>query len=570
MSTSDPGKPKKKRGRIALGAAGGTLILLGGAYVAGYAFTGDTLPRNATVEGVAVGGLTPADAAAKLQSELGERAGAPMTLTASDQAVTKTPAELGLSVDWQASADRAGAGKSWNPLIIWDNLLGGSEHQALVVRDDVTLVGVVAELAGVADAEPTSATLAFDQLEPVVTESVPGTRVDRTATADAAAEAYLHATEVAAVTTSVEPDITTDEARQTQEEVARVAVSAPVALSVGGKTADITPAMIASALSFNAENGVLVPALDGEKLQDEASATFKELGLTQPKNARFTFANGKPTIVASENGMGISAEDLVAVVQPALAKTEGRVGEASATPLEADFTTEEAQNAGVKEVTGSFTTYYPGSAYRVNNIGKAARLVNGTYLAPGQTFSMNKVLGYRSVANGWMEGGAIDGGQVVTRMGGGISQATTTTFNAMFFAGLEDIYHKPHSLYFSRYPMGREATLDWHSVDLKFRNDSPYGVLLQAWTTGGVGQEGSITVRVWSTKVYDVKASNPVQSNFRSPGPAKVSTAADCVAQSPMTGFDVRYNRLFYQGGKLVRTEPFFWRYNTLTPVTCA
>ena len=71
-----------------------------------------------------------------------------------------------------------------------------------------------------------------------------------------------------------------------------------------------------------------------------------------------------------------------------------------------------------------------------------------------------------------------------------------STQYSMLLNRREDIYHKPHSLYFSRYPVGREATLDWLSVDMKFRNDSPYGVVLQAWTTGRVGQQGSVTVKV--------------------------------------------------------------------------
>ena len=40
-------------------------------------------------------------------------------------------------------------------------------------------------------------------------------------------------------------------------------------------------------------------------------------------------------------------------------------------------------------------------------------------------------------------------------------------------------------------------------------------------------------------------------------------------AQSAMSGFDVRFKRLFYQGKKRVKSEPFFWRYNSLTPVVC-
>ena len=241
----------------------------------------------------------------------------------------------------------------------------------------------------------------------------------------------------------------------------------------------------------------------------------------------------------------------------------------AARALTATFTSAEAKKLGVKQVVGSFTTYFPGTAYRYNNIGKAARLMNGTFLKPGESFSMNKTLGKRTRAAGWMAGGAIDGGRIVERLGGGISQATTTTFNAIYFAGLEDIYHKPHSLYFNRYPVGREATLDWVSVDMKFRNDSPYGVVMQASITGRPGSTGSVTVKVWSTKRYTIKASTPIRSNYRAPGKTIYDDSEKCIPQSAMSGFDVRHHRLFYQKKKLVKKELFTWRYNSLTPVVC-
>lgn len=562
-----------RRGRgtkVAAWTVGGLLVATGAAYGAGYALAGENLPRNAVVEGVPVGGLTRADAEARLRAELEPRAGAEVTLAAGDEKLTLPPAELGLAVDWAASVAQAGGERSLDPRDILDTLIGGSAHEAIVVRDEALLAAAAAELAEKADAEPSDAKLAFDGAKPVVTEGEDGREVDTAATADAVAAAYLDTTDVDAVVRTTEPAVTTAEAEQARDEVAAPAVSEPVTVKAGSKSFRISPAMIAKSLSFETtDDGALEPKLDGKVLLKEASTVMKGLGLKSPRDASFRFANGKPTIVPSVDGLGVSAGDLVKAVEPALTKTSGRSVEVPVTEQKAEFTTADAKKLGVKEVTGSFTTYYPGSAYRVNNIGKAARRINGTFLKPGETFSMNQVLGYRSTANGWMEGGAIDGGQVVTRMGGGISQATTTTFNAIFFAGLKDIYHKPHSLYFSRYPMGREATLDWNSVDMKFQNDTPYGVLMQAWTTGRTGTQGSITVRVWSTKQYDVKATAPVKSNVRNPGPARKSTAKDCVPQSAMQGFDVNYKRLFYKNGKLVKSEPFFWRYNTLTPVVC-
>ena len=58
--------------------------------------------------------------------------------------------------------------------------------------------------------------------------------------------------------------------------------------------------------------------------------------------------------------------------------------------------------------------------------------------------------------------------------------------------------------YIDRYPAGREATVYWGSLDLRFGNDTPHGVLVQAFVKPATAStQGSITVRIWSTKVYD-------------------------------------------------------------------
>ena len=137
-------------------------------------------------------------------------------------------------------------------------------------------------------------------------------------------------------------------------------------------------------------------------------------------------------------------------------------------------------------------------------------------LKPGETFSLNGVVGERTAANGFVEGFVIQGGKFKRELGGGVSQSATTTFNAMFFAGLKDVEHRPHTLYISRYPAGREATVSWPSLDMSFQNDTKYGVLVQAFrVNGSPGRQGSITVRMWSTKTYDkVVATSPSRSNF--------------------------------------------------------
>ncbi len=556
--------------RIGIGVGAGLVVLLGGAYLAGHFLAGENVPRNASVAGVQLGGLTVPAAEQKLTSDLKDRAAQQLAISAGSQTLTVTPAEAGLGVDYPASVAQAGGGRSWNPATILTVLFGGSEHRAVLKVDQAKLSATLASLAEKVDVEPMNAEVTYSALKPVRTESKDGVALDRPATEAVIKDAYLNTTEITAAVGKAEPEVTTVEADQTVAGVATTAVAGPVSVAVGDKgRIEISPEVIAASLRFEARDGTLAPAFDAKTLDSMVTGQLKKLGLKQPRDATITMRKGKPKIIESVDGLGVDPEQLGAALVPVLTQPTARSATVSVSPRSASFTSADAKKLGVKKVIGKFTTYFPGTTYRYNNIGKAARLIDGTFLKPGEVFSMNKVLGERTRAAGWMAGGAIDGGRIVERLGGGISQATTTTFNAVYFAGLEDIYHKPHSLYFSRYPVGREATLDWASVDMKFRNDSPYGVVMQAWITGRPGTNGSITVRVWSTKRYTIKASTPIRSNYRAPGKTIYDDSPKCLPQSAMSGFDVRHYRLFYEGKKLLKRELFKWSYNSLTPVVC-
>ena len=259
-------------------------------------------------------------------------------------------------------------------------------------------------------------------------------------------------------------------------------------------------------------------------------------------------------------------------VEPLLVKpADQKTGPVEATVAKAAFTTEQAQALGIKEVVGEFTTYYPHADYRNNNLGHAAAGINGTLLKPGEIFSLNKTLGERTRANGYVDGYVIQGGALVKEVGGGVSQSATTTYNAMFFAGLKDIEHHPHTFYIDRYPAGREATVYYGALDMRFQNDTQYGVYIQAFIKASTpSTKGSITVRMWSTKVWDeVRATDPVKSNYTQPT-TRVSTDPKCEPQGANQGFSVSYTRQFIRAGKVAKEEKFFWKYAPEDKITCA
>lgn len=150
---------------------------------------------------------------------------------------------------------------------------------------------------------------------------------------------------------------------------------------------------------------------------------------------------------------------------------------------------------GAKEylhLVSRFTTHHPCCATRVTNIQTLADTLDQTVVAPGEIFSLNQAIGERTEEKGFASAGTIMGGELVDTVGGGVSQFATTLYNAVYWAGLKDISHQPHSWQFDRYPTGIEATISWPNPDLKFQNDTNYSVIIHTSHSGT-----SITVEIW-------------------------------------------------------------------------
>jgi vancomycin resistance protein YoaR len=136
----------------------------------------------------------------------------------------------------------------------------------------------------------------------------------------------------------------------------------------------------------------------------------------------------------------------------------------------------------------------------------------------------------------------------------------------VFFSGLEDVFHKPHSYFISRYPAGREATVYYDSIDLKWRNDSNTGVYVDtAWSPG------SITVTFYGTKRYEIQSISSDRYNQRSPAVQEKPDDGNCKPQAGSTGFDVTVTRVFRDlaSGAEVKREDFRTRYAAEPVIRC-
>ena len=552
---------------------GGVLVLAGILYVAGYLVTGDKVPKKAQISGVAVGGLSRTEAIQKLSAELGARAAEPLNLTVGEEEAQLKPVDAGLAVDYAKSVDAAGGGKSLNPVRMLKTLTGGSAIDAVVVVDQAKLQAGVGQLSKTFDHEPVDAAVAYRGTKIKQKNAREGIALRHDSAAATITSSFLKVTGPIALPADItQPAITDDEADKVVDTFAKPAIASPVKVNISGAGSfEVSPKMLAGSISFRPQDGNIQAVLDEKKLRRKADPAIDKVELVEPRNATVRLVNGKPKVIPAVNGTTVTADNLKKAVEPVLIKPAAeRKVSVQLTGAKAKFSTADAKKLRIRQVTGQFTTSFPYLPYRNINIGRAAALINGTVLKPGEIFSLNQIVGERTKANGFTEGYIIKDGRFRKDLGGGVSQSATTTFNAMFFAGLKDIEHKPHGLFIDRYPAGREATVAWPSLDLKFQNDTKYGVLVQAYIVKGTpSSRGSITVRMWSTKTYDkVAATAPIKSNFTTGREIK-DDSKDCEPTSPVRGFDVRYQRLFYQDGSVVRRENFSWRYEPTNRVIC-
>ena len=304
----------------------------------------------------------------------------------------------------------------------------------------------------------------------------------------------------------IDPTVSSDEVARAMQQFAMPAVSGPVRLDVARRAIAVAPATFTRYLSMVAQDGALVGRLDAVALKRALMAQLR--GIEKPAvDATFRLSGGSPQIVASQPGMQIPPDRLASSFVAVLPRTSDRVVTVPLVTVQPAVTTQQANTLGITQQVSSFTTHYPYASYRLQNIHRAADLIDGTVLLPGQVFSLNRLVGERTAANGFAIGTIIEDGRFAKDYGGGTSQVATTTFNAAFFAGLKIITHKPHSFYISRYPAGREATVAWPDVDLQFQNDSGHALVVDTSYTSS-----TVTVTIWGTKVWDIASESSARS----------------------------------------------------------
>lgn len=304
--------------------------------------------------------------------------------------------------------------------------------------------------------------------------------------------------EIEAIHAPVPPEVTDEEAQAVANEINDLTDEGLV-VAIGLTTARLEPARIRSYLHGAVQDREIDVSVDLAGLQSDIESLFPGTWGTIEKpelevvdgEVRVIEEGAPPPVCCSHESVKALAEQLLDGGAP-IYILETR-------PSEDEAALAWANGSQVKELVAEFTTHHACCENRVTNIHTMADELTGYYMLPGETLSFNDYIGPRTRAKGYLPAGAIRGGHMTDEVGGGVSQFSTTMFNAAFFAGLDLDEYQSHSVYFSRYPYGREATLSMPGPDLVLTNSTDYPVLI--WPTY---DDTSITVSLYSTEHINV------------------------------------------------------------------
>ena len=228
-------------------------------------------------------------------------------------------------------------------------------------------------------------------------------------------------------------------------------------------------------------------------------------------------------------------------------------------------TTAQAKALKITELVSEFTTPYNCCEPRVTNIQRAAEILDGTIIPAGGRFSLNEALGQRTLERGFVSAPQIAAGRLEEAVGGGVSQVSTTMYNAAFFAGLAA--RDPHAapvldLALPEGPRG-DALLRRARDDLRQRLARP-----RSSCRVDAGSNG-VTVRFFSSKLgrrVETETGEPTDWSSRRPSrpstPPSTPASGSSSRRRAAPGFTISYTREVYAGDTLKRDERYTWRYD--------
>ncbi|HZM73479.1 MAG TPA: VanW family protein [Candidatus Polarisedimenticolia bacterium] len=541
-------------------------------------------------------GLSTAQAATRLNAAYGSLTDGELAVVGGDAStsINYSDVERRLDVDAViAEAMAVGRAGSLAERIAVDlrTMVGGHDIELRATLDEAKLRTAIEGVARGLAISPVDAVVATTETGFSVTRGIEG----RAAEVDAALAAALTALRDPAAPSqisvpiavhSVTPRITTDEAEAAVAEAARIAQD--IRLTNGKVSSTIAAATIRSWLSYTTTaDGTLRPFVNRAGPEASLNAFAPQIA-AKPVEPQFV-VDGKAVvgIIPGKDGAALdTSQSSTRVLQLLAARSNGsEVGTSwvVVNAVKPKLSDQEAASAAPRmTLISSWTTWFP---YGINNnyganIWIPARDIDGTVLAPGETFDFWKRIGPITIERGYGLGGAIINGHSEPQgaLAGGICSNSTTLFNTALRAGLEMGARKNHYYYIDRYPIGLDATVfksgSGSTQTMSFTNDTEYPILIRGygWKSGS---KGYVKYEMYSVPTgRKISFSTPIIKNLKVASDTVEYTTAlkpgvRLRVEFPHDGQDVWVTRTVRDSaGNVIHTETYYSHYARITGLT--
>lgn len=595
-SISRPYQPTPALPQILAALVGGVSLFLGilVAWTLGYQlmYAGRIFP-GVSVAGVDLSGLTRDEAAVKLNQTLSYPITGKILFRDGEKVWVASPAELGMVFDPSSTAGAAfQLGRSGG---LFGSLSGqiqarssGVHVPAVILFDQRVATQYLSQISTQINQPLTEASLELEGTNVVARAGQVGRELKIEATMvylGAQLQTFTDA-EVPLVVQELQPQILDVSA---QAEAARQVLSQPLTLTIQNST-DGDPGpyvydvqVLASLLAVQrAQNGTQTEVhvvLNSEGLRNLLNPIKAEVDRA-PSNAKFIFNDDTKQLDLMEDsktGRAMDVNASISTINDALFRGEHTVSLVinEAQPKIPGAAT--GKDLGITELIASETSYFYGSSQeRIQNIKAAAERFHGVMIAPGEIFSMGAAMGDVSLENGFAEALIIFGGRTIKGVGGGVCQVSTTLFRTVFNAGFPVVERYSHAYRVSYYEMtasgavdpnlaGLDATVYFPLVDFKFKNDSPYWILMETY----VNESGrSLTWKMYSTSTGRTVSWDTTGPVNIVPAPPPLLEENPELKKNEMkqvdyaaNGADVTVTRTVYENGAVLFQDQFVTHY---------
>jgi vancomycin resistance protein YoaR len=539
--------------------------------VLGLAFAGspERLPAGSKIAGVDVSGLTAAEARSLLERRSRELGRTPVVFTAEGKQWRVKPDSVLVDVDWGAAVEAARRqGEGFGPLRGLKRLevrVFGGEVVPTTRVYEAAVNSYVERFARVLDRPRVEPSLRMRGLDAEIVSGRNGRLLDREAAQQVLVRSLTGLLrEPAALPLEVDHTKLTAKDLAGAEVKAETAVSAPADLAYGPGGWHLTRAKVARLLGLPSAGSTEIE-LAGPAA-DRFFANLRKRVNRAPRDAGFAIgARNVVRVVPAEAGRVLDVEATTRNLMAALLSTTSRRAELRVTSMAPERTTSDAKAMGITGLVGAYQTFYGGIPNRIHNVQLVAHLIDDHYIAPDAEFSLNATTGERNESKGFREAPVIINGELKTGLGGGVCQVSTTTFNAAYEAGLSITDRTNHALYISHYPQGRDATVNYPDIDLKFVNDTGHWLWLRTFVSSS-----SLTVALYGTP-QDRRVESEVSPLVETgpPGVKRVPDRNMLVGQTvleesgqPSRSTSVR-RRVYDSSGKLMYDHTWYSSYSS-------